>query len=384
MLSSLSMKKILAFSALILFIIPLFAQKKPLPKFLRRMLFEKDSSKHGSLFILPVLSSSPETGLEVGGSVLYSFYTDTMHSDTRVSNIFTYGSFTTKGQSRFSVSTTYWAPHNNWHYTASAGYVNFPFDFYGTGPNTYNFNKDHLGQKRFKLNFEADKKLGKYIYLGLVTGGFNYAFEDKTPGGIFDTNPVIEGRNGGASLLIGPAFSFDTRNNNTYTTKGVFINSYYYLMQGVGSNNGYNGGYLNVEISQYNALSKRFMLGFDMQNQLLTGSQSPFYLMPSLGSDELMRGYYTGRYRDRNLIAAQTELRYRLSDRLGLAGFVGTGTVYNSSFSFADLKPNYGGGIRYFFDVEKGLTIRMDYGIGQKLPNEQRQSGFYLSLGEAF
>ncbi len=378
------MKKILTFCAIMLFSAPLFAQKNLLPKFLRRLLFEKDSSKHSSLFVLPVVSSAPETGLELGGSVLYSFYTDTLHAGTRVSNIFTYASITTKGQSRFSLSTSYWAPYNNWHYSAAIGYINFPFDFYGTGPNTYAVNKDHLGQQRLKLNLEADKKIGRYIYLGLVTGGFNYRFENKTPGGIFDTNSLIEGRNGGGSLLIGPAFSFDTRNNNTYTTRGVFVNSYYYLMQGVGSNNDYKGGYLNVEITQYNALGKRFMLGFDMQSQFLTGSQSPFYLMPSLGSDELMRGYYNGRYRDRNLIAAQTELRYRFSDRLGLAGFAGTGTVYNSSFSFADLKPNYGGGIRYFFDVEKGLTIRMDYGIGQKLPNEQRQSGFYLSLGESF
>jgi outer membrane translocation and assembly module TamA len=106
--------------------------------------------------------------------------------------------------------------------------------------------------------------------------------------------------------------------------------------------------------------------------------------MPALGSDEMMRGYYNGRYRDRNLIAGQTELRYRLSDRIGVAGFAGTGTVFNHSFSFNDLKPNYGGGLRYFFDVEKGLSVRMDYGFGEKRPGEKRQSGLYLALGESF
>jgi hypothetical protein len=378
------MKKLLALSALILLTTPLFAQKNLLPRFVRKMLFEKDSSKHSSFFLLPVFSSAPETGLEVGGSALYSFYTDTVHNNTRVSNIFGYGTLTTKGQNRLSLSTSYWTPQNAWHYTASISYINFPFDFYGTGPNTYKTAKDHLGQKRIKLNFEADKKIGKSIYVGLLAGGFDYKFKNDNPGGSIDLNPLIEGKTGGTSLLVGPSFIFDSRNNNTYTTKGLIITSYYYLMQGIGSNNGYKGGFLNIELSQFNQLSKRFVLAFDIQDQNLTGSQSPFYLLPALGSDEMMRGYYNGRYRDRNFIAAQTELRYRLSDRVGLDAFTGTGTVFNKSFSFNTLKPNYGGGLRYFFDVEKGLTMRMDYGVGQKVGSEGRQSGLYLSLGEAF
>jgi outer membrane translocation and assembly module TamA len=84
------------------------------------------------------------------------------------------------------------------------------------------------------------------------------------------------------------------------------------------------------------------------------------------------------------MLAGQTELRYRLSPRIGLAGFIGTGEVFNKSFSWAQLKPNYGAGIRYFFDIEKGLSIRADYGIGQKVAGEARQSGFYAALGQAF
>jgi outer membrane translocation and assembly module TamA len=121
-----------------------------------------------------------------------------------------------------------------------------------------------------------------------------------------------------------------------------------------------------------------------VQEQSLTGSQSPFYLLPALGNDEMMRGYYNGRYRDRNFIAGQTELRYRLSERIGVVGFLGTGEVFHSSFSFSQLKPDYGAGLRYFFDIEKGLSLRADYGIGQKPMGEGRESGFYIGLGQAF
>ena len=98
----------------------------------------------------------------------------------------------------------------------------------------------------------------------------------------------------------------------------------------------------------------------------------------------MMRGYYNGRYRDRNFIGSQTELRYRVSDRFGLDAFLGTGEVAHKAFSAAQLKPDYGGGVRYFFDTEKGLSIRADYGIGQKPAGEKRESGFYIALGEAF
>jgi len=378
------MKKLIALFTFLIIIQPVFAQKNLLPRFIRKMIFNDDTSKHSSFFLLPVVSSAPETGLEVGASALYSFYTDTIHNDTRVSNIFAWGTVTTKGQSRVSLSTTYWTPHNAWHYTGAISYQNFPFDYYGIGPDTYKANKDHLDQKRFKINLEADKKLGRYIYTGLNIGGYYYHFKVDDPAGPFNTNPAIEGKTGGAGLLAGPTFIFDSRNNNTYTTRGIIVTSYYYLMQGIGGNSNYKGGLLNIEVSQYNALGKHFMLGFDVQSQNLTGGQSPFYLLPALGSDEMMRGYYNGRYRDRNFIAAQTELRYRFSTRFALAGFGGTGTVFNQSFSFDDLKPNYGGGIRYFFDVQKALTIRLDYGFGQKVPGESRQSGMYLSMGEAF
>jgi hypothetical protein len=378
------MKKLFLIPFLIVVFQPVFAQKHLLPKFVRKMIFEKDSSKKASFVLLPVLSSAPETGLELGGSALYSFYTDTISPNTRISNIFAYGTLTTKGQSRINLSTNYWLPQNKYHYTASIGYINFPFDFYGVGNNTHKSDADRLGQKRVRLTFTGEKKLGNNIYVGLVAGGYDYRFNDVNITGIFATDPAIEGRHGGAFLYAGPSLVFDNRNNNTYTTKGIHITSYLNLMKGVFSNNSYSGGLFNLEYAQYFKLDKHFVLAFDVQEQSLTGSQSPFYLLPALGSDEMMRGYYNGRFRDRNLLAGQTELRYRLSDRIGVVGFLGTGQVFNKTFSLNEFKPNYGGGLRYFFDTEKGLSIRVDYGVGEKRPGESRQSGVYIGLGEAF
>ncbi|WP_158825229.1 BamA/TamA family outer membrane protein [Mucilaginibacter lacusdianchii] len=360
------------------------AQPKFLPKFVRKMLFEKDSSRSASFFLLPVVSSAPETGLEVGASTLYSFYTDKTDKSTRVSNIFAYGTLTTEGQQRVSLSTSYWLPQNRYHYLAGISFINFPFNFYGIGNDTRKADEERIGEKRLKINFTGEKRLSKYLYAGYVLGGLDYRYNIMNTGKSFEAQIPAQDRNGGASIYAGPTLTFDTRNNNTYTTKGFIINTYLNVMHGLFGDNNYKGSFFDFEYAQFIPLQKRLVLGINFQEQSLLGNQTPFYLLPELGNDEMMRGYYNGRYRDRNMIAAQTELRYRLSDRLGIAAFAGTGTVFHNSFRFNKLKPNYGGGLRYFFDTEKGLSMRVDYGIGEKRPGEPRQSGFYMSLGEAF
>ena len=350
------------------------------------MYFDNDSTRHSSFVVLPVLSSAPETGIEAGGAGLYSFYSDTSRkSHTKVSNIFGYATLTTKGQSRFSLSNTYFSPQNTWHIYSAISYTHFPFNFYGIGNNTRKADGELVDEKRFKLNIDAERLVTKSLYVGIAAGGFNYKYANAdAASSFFETDPQVQDRSGGASVFIGPSLIYDTRDNNTYSTRGMIITAYYNQMQGILSNNNYEGGFFNIEYSQFFKLSKKFILGVDIQEQSLVGGQSPFYLLPELGSDEMMRGYYGGRYRDRNFIAGQTELRYRICNRIGIVGFLGTGEVAHGNFSINTLKPDYGGGVRYFFDIEKGLSIRADYGIGEKAPGEARQSGFYIGLGQAF
>jgi len=381
------MKKLLSLLIFLTVSQSLFAQVDFVKRFIRRMYFDKDSSKKSNLVLIPALASSPETGLEFGGAALYSFYTDTArHSITRVSNLYGYASITTKGQEKTSINANYWAPQNIWHYTAYLGYINFPFDFYGIGNNTRKANIEDVEEKRTKLTLEADKLVAKDFYAGVVAGGFKYYYYSGThyENLEFKTDPAIEDHNGGTSGYIGPSFIYDTRNNNTYTTSGMIISSYYDVMHGIFYNNHYVGALLNVEYSQFFLLQRQLVLGLDVKEQSLMGGESPFYLLPQLGDDALMRGYYTGRYRDRNLLAGQTELRYRISDRFGIVGFLGAGEVAHNGFTASALKPDYGGGFRYFFDTEKGLSIRMDYGLGEKPAGEPREQGFYIALGEAF
>jgi hypothetical protein len=377
------MKKLFAVFLITLSSLSLHAQVQTIKKIIKNMYFNKDTSKRSTFIYVPVLTTAPETGVEVGGSGLFSFYTDTVKK-TNVSNIFGYASITTKRQTNLTLNSTYWFPGNSLHLASAISFINFPFDFYGIGNATSNASKVVLGEHRFKLNLEAETKVGDYFLLGLVGGGFYYHFHESDLQSLYYTDPEVQDRFGGPSIFAGPSVIFDSRNNNTYTTSGTIVTAYLNLNKGMFSNSSYEGGFFNIEYSGFFPLAKQWVLGFDIQEQSLVGGQSPFYLLPSLGSDEMMRGYYSGRFRDRNYLAGQTELRYRMTKRFGLDAFAATGEVFHTDFDPHNLKPDWGGGIRYFFDVQKGLTIRMDYGLGEKRPGESRQQGLYIALGEAF
>lgn len=381
-----AMKKFAVFCALSIFVISIqsVTAQRIIPKFIRKMYFETDTSKRPSFVLIPVLSTAPETGIEVGGGALYSFYTDTLQPGTRVSNYYAYATITTKGQNRLQISTDRWSPQNKYHYTAALNFVNFPNNFYGIGNNTRKADADLLDEKRFRFDVTAEQQVKRNLYIGLLGGAYYYRYSNKTAGGIYDIGANIEDKDGGPIVFIGPTLTYDSRDNVTYTTKGIRFAAQLRAIKGVLSNNSYNGGMLQVDVAQFIKLSSRFILGLNAQSKNLLGGTSPFYLLPQMGNDELMRGYYAGRFRDRNLLAAQGELRYRLSNKFGLVGFGGAGQVFRDSFAVSNFKPNLGGGIRYFFDVEKGLALRVDYGIGQRPVGEQRLSGLYVALGQAF
>ncbi len=105
---------------------------------------------------------------------------------------------------------------------------------------------------------------------------------------------------------------------------------------------------------------------------------APWTLREELGGSRRMRGHYSGRYMDSNIMSGQIELRQHLWKRLGCIFFAGGGTVAPSlrEFRISHLLPSYGTGIRWEF--KNNLNLRVDFGIGK------HTSGFAVNIGEAF
>jgi outer membrane protein assembly factor BamA len=356
-------------------------------KFIKRIFSnEKDTTRKASFMPIPVFGYAQETGFEFGLGSIYSFYVDKKDKENRSSNFFGAASYSTTGTYNVTLRGDAWTKNNGLHFIGEIKFKDMPFNFYGVGNNTLEADKDRLVQQLFKVLFDAEKAVAKHTYTGISLGFENQRFTDKVTGGIYSTNTAVYDKDGGKALFLGVSQSYDTRNSNNYPTKGFFGRiSYQYAPDFFGGEN-FSGSQIRLNIRNFWPLGKKIVLGLQGLYHTVQGNgNTSFYMLPQLGNDEIMRGYYGGRYRDENLFAAQAEIRYRFMERLGVVLFGGGGKVFaNSDVSFKNLKPNYGIGGRYFFDPEKGLSIRIDYGIGEKRPNEERQSGFYISFAEAF
>ena len=346
---------------------------------------EADTSRSSSFLPLPAFGYSQETGAELGIASLYSFYFDRKDTLIRTSRLTGIATFTTKKQSSFVLKSDIWTTKNRYHITSELRYKNFPFNFYGIGNSTLELNEDPITQKLFRFNAGIEKKLGRISYTGISTAFESYKFTDKITNGIFSTDPTILDKDGGKVFFLGLTQIIDSRNTNTYTTRGTFLKFNYSYAPNFFGGDHFSGSLIKLDMRNFQSISRQTTIALNANFQSIGGSSIPFYLLPQLGSDEMMRGYYAGRFRDQNLLALQSEIRLRLNPRFGLVAFAAAGNVYsNGQLKINQLKPGVGGGFRYFYDIERGLSVRMDYAVGEKNPGEKRQSGLYLSLGEAF
>jgi len=350
-----------------------------------------------SFFVLPVLGYSQEKGLEIGAAMLYSFYTDTRRPSplTRNSTINLIPSLTTENQYKIDLKADIWTRNNAWHFKTQLRYHDYPIYFYGIGDTTHKADQSLLNNQRYKVQLEGERRIGGHFYAGLSLLYQHDTYSSGDSKGVYPGMHLVA-KEGGHVTFIGATGIFDNRDNQNYTTRGTWLRLNVSVAPPFLSTSAL--AKYEVQGRHFIPLSRKSTLGLNAAFTSVQGDEIPFYLLPEMGNDLLMRGYYTGRYRGQNYLAMQAEYRYFLDPKIpiniwfihmqpkfALAAFAGAGTVYaNSYFALSRFKPNYGVGARWFYDENARLTIRIDYGWGEKKPGEPRQSGFYLSLAEAF
>lgn len=350
-----------------------------------------------SFFPLPVLGYSQEKGLEIGAAMLYSFYTDNKNPDlkTRNSTINLIPAVTTEKQFKIDLKTNIWTRSNTWHFKSNLRYHNYPLYFFGIGDTTHYDTRSLVNNTRYKVQVEGERRVAGHFYVGASILYQHDTYSSGDDKGVYTSMPLTD-KDGGYVTFLGLTGIYDNRDNENFTRQGWWLKL----------NVAYAPSFLSkqplfkleAQGTHFIAFSRKSTLGFNGIFNSLQGNNLPFYLLPELGNDLIMRGYYTGRYRNQNYLAGQAEYRYLVDPKMrihiwfvdikpkfALAAFAGTGTVFsNHDFRFGGFKPGYGAGIRYFYDENAKLTIRIDYAVGEKRSGESRQKGLYLSLAEAF
>jgi outer membrane protein assembly factor BamA len=102
--------------------------------------------------------------------------------------------------------------------------------------------------------------------------------------------------------------------------------------------------------------------GWAVFSQTSGGNVVPFYLMPSLGGKNTLRGYYDYRFHDRDMEVFNVESRWGLFTHLDAAVFYDAGKVAPRAgdLGFTQLKTSYGFGLRVH--TREATVGRIDVG----------------------
>ena len=109
------------------------------------------------------------------------------------------------------------------------------------------------------------------------------------------------------------------------------------------------------------------------------GARVPFYLMPSLGGHDSLRGFRDYRFRGPHAILTQTEYRFEVWSGMDAALFYDAGKValHREDLNFRDLEHATGFGFR--FNTDNGTILRIDAGFGSRDGKH-----LYIVFGDVF
>jgi outer membrane protein assembly factor BamA len=199
-----------------------------------------------------------------------------------------------------------------------------------------------------------------------------------------NTNLILPDGSGGSSNLgLGTGLVYDNRHNVLNVRDGLFSELAVFRYNPLWQSE-FNFTTVISDTRIYRPLTPNTVVAAQLLGQFNMGTV-PFNQLALMGGESMMRGYYTGRYRDRNQLAAQLELRFLpfklgFTDRIGGAVFAGAGQVFPNfrEFDARSYVWSAGTGLRFLLFPRKDIYTRLDYAITKE------GSGFYFFIGEAF
>lgn len=352
-----------------------------LPPWIHNMVYDTASSTKPRFLIYPTVAYSPETLWEFGISSLIVFH---HNNDTtlRLSEISMFGFYTQKKQLGLWIDHAIYGRNNKFMTLGKIRFQNYPLSYYGVGSNisdkplaVVNANYYNVRERfiyRIRNNLFAGLELD-YQQINKIDFQWNAGLGSSTP------DPLLpKGANGSQNLGIGLGVLIDSRHNilnvrDGYLFEVAYIHYGNLFAQSFPMNTMFfDGRYFLPTI-------KNQILAFQLVGQFSNGNV-PFNQLSLMGGESIMRGYYLGRYRDKNYLATQVEYRFlpfSFSKRLGGVLFGSLGSV-SDKFPTQNYKWSAGAGLRYLIFPKKDVFTRIDLGV-----NPQGY-GIYFYIGESF
>ena len=337
------------------------------------------ASRHNHFLVLPVIARSIETSWSFGTAISSTFHLNKNDSSTRTSNLQGLVLYSLKKQFIAAINGTVYFPREKFILAQQMSYSFFPDKFWGIGKHSADSSGEPYNFRQFYLYLHGQRSLARHLHAGIIYEYQRLFKVSYRAGGIFDREN-ISGRGSYHVSGLGASLTYDSRNDAFAPDKGVFLQGYFnHFAPLFGSDFRYTNYVIDTRgfIRTY----KHQVLALQAYAFLNNGNV-PLRSLASFGGANSMRGYYDGRYRDKDQVVLQAEYRVPVYKRLGAVVFGGIGNVsHNCGYlSTAALKSSYGGGLRIALSKSEKLNLRLDYGIA----GSGHSKGFYFQIGEAF
>jgi len=335
------------------------------------VLTAKDKEEQKKIKVLPVpaFGYAPETKTYLGAVSLFTLdlYQDSL---TRESNAKVEVNYTWNRQIITETEWSYFFREEKWFTQGKLHFSDYPDLYYGVGANTKFEDEITYQSKRIVVDFSVLKSLGNDWFSGPSVKFLNF-YRIKTD----EQEIAFPELKSNRVFGLGYSFMKDSRNSLLTPTNGV-----YYLGKVMYDFSAENYWEALSDFRFYKSWNNKFTLANRFLCDL-TVRTPPFFDNSTVGGDKYVRGYYLGRFRDKNLTTWQSEFRFPVYRRFHSAVFGGMSAIFGAidELNSKSFKPNYGLGIRYLVDKDSNTFLRFDYGLG-----EGNAEGFYISFGESF
>jgi hypothetical protein len=327
------------------------------------------------LVVAPVPGRSPQLGWQLTLGIGYFFGSEGEDSDTPPSIVGGFGMAAENGSYVYGGGVFLHLLDDDLRVRAGAAYGDLRYRFYGIG-NDANARDIYIEiLQTMPLYFTtATYRVWKDLYVGLGYSGGTVNTRPRIVIPEADLVDPLGDLNIGAWLI---PFEWDSRDHEQFPREGWKIDGNAMIFrQSAGSDfdaETYKiAGNYYVPIGESHVLASRAMLRW-------TEGDAPFFLLSTFGGSTDLRGYPSGRFRDRMMYAVQTEYRHQLNDRWILTGFVGVGEVADQWSNFGNnFLPAGGVGARFVLSKKHKVGLSFDIARGKT------GTEYYFGVGEAF
>ena len=326
------------------------------------------------IYPLPFAFYTPETGIAGGAAVLY-LYRDS--SSPRASSLTADIIYTQKKQFIAEIAGDQYLEEGRYRLMTDLLFQKYPNKFFGIGNNTPESSEETYTPQTVLLKAVLYRNISLHVNIGPTVRYETVSVQETAPGGVLAAG-VLPGSRGGNSTGLGIVANWDSRDNTFAAQSGSFYQlTTLFYRSAFGSDYSYDD--IQIDMRNFFRVLSDHVIAVQGFGEFVDGS-APFQSYPKFGGQNLLRGYFDGRYRDKNAVSLQAEYRVPVWWRFGIVGFAGVAQVSDQISRLAMDRFWFAGGIglRFAWNPEERINLRLDYGAGRN------SSGMYITMTEAF